>query len=294
MVIGINKWFIRRAPPASRPAAGVVAKRFIVMDIAHQNQITTPNDETETPSVSVVIPVHNEAGNIGPFLREVEGAFAKIACEILVMDDASQDNSVEEVRGEMRGKPAMRLLRLGRRGGKSAAILAGARCARAPWIATLDGDGQNDPRDSAHIVMQLVDGRIEADLVSGRRRRRHDGLLKKVSSRLANSLRRRLFHDPTTDMACGVKVLRREMLLALPAFRSMHRFYAPLVIRAGGTVVEVEVDDRPRKHGQSKYGTIDRLLETIPDMLGVLWLFQRPCGAEIKSEECSPGNENEE
>lgn len=260
----------------------------------HQNKTTDSNHDTKAPSVSVVIPVHDEAGNIGPFLREVEQAFAEIPCEILVVDDASRDGSVAEAREEMRGKTAMRLLRLGRQGGKSAAILAGARVARATWVATLDGDGQNNPRDSMNIIMQLIDGRIEADLVCGRRRRRHDGLLKKVSSRLVNSLRRRLFKDPTTDMACGVKVLRRETLLALPAFRTMHRFYAPLVVRGGGTVVEVEVDDRPRKHGKSKYGTIDRLLETIPDMLGMWWLLRRPCAAETKFEDRSPGNGNEE
>ncbi len=259
-----------------------------------QNKMTAPNDKAEIPFVSVVIPVYNEAGNIGPFLGEVEGAFSEIPCEILVVDDASQDESVVEVREEMRGRRSVHLIRLSRRAGKSAAILAGARCARAPWIATLDGDGQNDPRDSAHIVSELLDGRIQADLVCGRRRHRHDGLLKKVSSRLINSLRRRLFKDPTNDMACGVKVLRRELLLALPSFRTMHRFYAPLVIRAGGTVVEVDVDDRPRRHGQSKYGTIDRLVETIPDIFGVLWLFKRPCAAEIKFEERSPRNENEE
>lgn len=235
------------------------------------------------PAVAVVIPVHDEAGNIGPLLAEVAEAFRGIACEVLVVDDASADGSAAEAGAA--GGP-VRVLRHRRRAGKSAAILTGARRARAPWVATLDGDGQNDPRDAARIVRSLLDGGVEADLVAGRRRGRHDGLLKRVFSRAANGLRRLLFRDPLADTGCGLKVIRREALLALPAFSTMHRFLGVLVEHVGGRVAEAEVADRPRRRGRSKYGVLDRLLETVPDMLGLLWLRRRPCAAE-----CAPGEE---
>lgn len=233
-------------------------------------------DGAGDPQVAVVIPAHDEAGNVGPLLAEVADAFRDTAREVFVVDDASADGTAAEAAAD----GSARVLRHRRRAGKSAAILTGARRARAPWIATLDGDGQNDPRDAARIVHALLDGSLDADLVAGRRRGRRDGFLKRAFSRAANVLRRRLFRDPLADTGCGLKVIRREVLLGLPAFSTMHRFLGVLVVHAGGRVAEFEVADRPRGRGRSKYGILDRLSETLPDMLGLLWLRRRRCAAE--------------
>ncbi len=245
----------------------------------------------KVPTVSIVIPVHNEKGNIGPLLAEIAQAFpSDLSHEVLVVDDASTDASLEETRA---AGGHIRIFRHRRRAGKSAAILTGARRARAPWIALLDGDGQNDPRDLARIAEALVDGEIEADLVRGRRIRRHDGWGKQVSSRMANWLQSRLFGDPTSDRGCGVSVIRRDILLRIPPFSTMHRFLPALVLREGGSVEETDVVDRPRQQGQSKYGILDRILVTVPDLFGMLWLRRRTCAVplvdEDESERHSPG-----
>lgn len=241
------------------------------------------------PAVAVVIPVRDEAGNIGPLLAEVAEAFRGIACEVLVVDDASADGSAAEAGGADADAQILRHLR---RAGQSAAMLTGARHARAPWIVTLDGDGQNDPRDAARIVRAVLDGTIDADLVVGKRTVRHDGWLKALCSRVANGLRRWMFGDPLSDAGCGLKVVRRDVLLELPAFSTMHRFLGMLVARAGRRVAEAEVAARPRKTGRSKYGILDRLPVTVVDLLGLLWLRRRSIAVALADTTPRPPERN--
>jgi dolichol-phosphate mannosyltransferase len=162
--------------------------------------------------------------------------------------------------------------------GQSFAILTGVRAARAPWIATLDGDGQNDPADITKLLAAregVAPGGRGPLLLAGFRRRRRDSWLKRLSSRVANGVRGRLVGDRTPDTGCGLKLFEREALLALPHFDHMHRFLPALFLRAGGQVVSVEVGHRPRTRGTSHYGMFDRLWVGIVDMIGVMWLIRR-------------------
>ncbi len=160
--------------------------------------------------------------------------------------------------------------------GQSAAIITGVRAARGAWIATLDGDGQNDPADiPALLARAQVPGGPAPLLVAGHRTRRRDSRVKKMSSRAANAIRARMLGDATPDTGCGLKVFQRAAFLELPAFDHMHRFLPALFIRAGGQVVSVPVGHRPRTRGASKYGTLDRLWVGIFDLIGVAWLQRR-------------------
>jgi dolichol-phosphate mannosyltransferase len=222
----------------------------------------------------VVVPVYNEAENIGPLVEEIRAALGEVAdFEIVVVDDGS-DDSTREVLASLR-VPELRVIRHRERCGQSTAIWTGVRVARADWIATLDGDGQNDPAD----IPALLKARDEAGggllLVAGRRRRRHDSWLKRVSSWVANTVRGRLLRDHTPDTGCGLKLFPRRAFLDLPYFDHMHRFLPALFLRAGGRVLSVDVSHRPRRAGRSKYGVHDRLWVGIVDMFGVMWLRAR-------------------
>ncbi|HEY8553032.1 MAG TPA: glycosyltransferase, partial [Burkholderiales bacterium] len=164
--------------------------------------------------------------------------------------------------------------------GQSAALMTGARAARAPWIATLDGDGQNDPADIPRLYAAArKDPRL--GLIVGYRRRRHDTLLKRVSSRIANGVRSRVLRDRTPDTGCGLKLIRRELYLALPYFDHMHRFLPALVQALGAPTLSIDVNHRPRQRGRSNYGLHDRLWAGIVDLLGVLWLTRRMRAAAV-------------
>jgi dolichol-phosphate mannosyltransferase len=236
--------------------------------------------------LTVIIPVFNEVESITPLLDEIAAQFdAKDAYEIIVVDDGSVDGTPAVLQAARQTHPQLRVLRHRERYGQSMALVSGVLAARAPWIATLDGDGQNDPADIPRLFRVMDESADDVQLVSGYRRQRNDSWLKRVSSRAANTLRAALLGDNTPDSACGIRVFARSTFLALPRFDHMHRFLPALVQRQGGKQVSVEVNHRKRSRGQSKYGIHNRLWAGIVDTLGVLWLQRRskqPVVSEIE------------
>ena len=229
------------------------------------------------PLVSVVIPVRNEAENVGPLATELATALADVPHELIFVDDGSTDDTARV----LRGLAAIRVIRHARSCGQSAAIVTGARAARGYWLATIDGDGQNDPADLPALLRRAM-AAGERCLAAGHRTRRRDGWVKRMSSKVANGVRARLLGDATPDTGCGLKVLPRALFMALPQFDHMHRFLPALVLRAGGGVVSVPVNHRPRLRGVSNYGTLDRLAVGILDIAGVWWLQRRWTIPEIE------------
>jgi dolichol-phosphate mannosyltransferase len=227
--------------------------------------------------LSIVIPVKNEAENIVPLAGEIRAALdGLVAYEILYVDDGSDDATASEISRLAGTTPQVRLLRHTRNYGQSAAISSGVHAARGAWIATLDGDGQNDPADLPamwHLARQASP--IPPLLIAGYRERRRDSWSKRVASRIANAIRGKLLGDHTPDTGCGLKLFPRSLFLDLPYFDHMHRFLPALVLREGGTVHSMAVNPRPRHKGMSKYGVFDRLGVGIVDLLGVMWLQRR-------------------
>ena len=232
--------------------------------------------------LSVVIPVRNEAESILPLLAEIHAALeGRADFEVVYVDDGSTDATPARLAEAMAKFPRLRVLRHAQSCGQSAALLTGFRAARGEWIATLDGDGQNDPADIPKLLA-VRDGSgggaaapANLQLVAGYRRKRQDTWLKRLSSRVANGVRSRLLGDATPDTGCGLKLILRQAVLELPAFDHMHRFLPALVQRNGGATVSVEVNHRPRTRGTSNYGMFDRLWVGIVDLFGVMWLQRR-------------------
>jgi dolichol-phosphate mannosyltransferase len=239
--------------------------------------------------LSIVIPVKNEAENIAALVSEIRAALdGFFDYEIIYVDDGSDDATAAEI-SQLNGKiPAVRLLRHIRSYGQSAAIRTGVRSARATWIATLDGDGQNDPLDIPtlwHLARQASPD--PPLLIMGHRQRRRDSWTKRWASQIANAIRRWLLGDRTPDAGCGLKLFPRALFLALPYFDHMHRFLPALVLREGGAVRWVAVNHRPRHRGKSKYGIFDRLGVGIVDLLGVMWLQRRAARPHLVDEAAS-------
>ncbi|MBK6597355.1 MAG: glycosyltransferase family 2 protein [Proteobacteria bacterium] len=227
--------------------------------------------------VSVVVPVCNEAGNVDVLAREIAGALQDRPFEMIFVDDGSTDDTAAVLRrARDAGLSSLRILRHSFRSGQSAAVATGVRAARAPWIATLDGDGQNDPAD----IPKLLEARTLAAntgvlLFAGNRTTRRDTGFRRLQSRVANGVRGAMLGDGTPDTGCGIKLFERATFLELPRFDHMHRFLPALFIRQGSKVVSVPVNHRPRASGTSKYGMLDRLWVGIVDLFGVLWLLRR-------------------
>ncbi|MGE5203449.1 MAG: glycosyltransferase family 2 protein [Acidobacteriota bacterium] len=227
--------------------------------------------------LSVVIPARNEAPNVAPLVAEIRRALdGRLDYEIVYVDDGSTDDTAAALRSLAAGFPRLRFLRHRASSGQSMAIRTGVKAAQAPWIATLDADGQNDPADIPRLWEIARAAPPEPPLlVAGHRRKRRDSWMKRAASRIANGIRRRLLRDATPDTGCGLKLFRRDLFLELPAFDHMHRFLPALVRRQGGSTVSVEVNHRPRERGRSNYGVFDRLWVGIADLLGVMWLMRR-------------------
>ncbi len=229
--------------------------------------------------LSVVIPMYNEAESAVDLVREVAAALdGKLDYEVVVADDGSTDQTVRELIQAQVELPRLRVVRHARNAGQSAAIVSGVRAARAPWIATLDGDGQNDPADIPALY-EFVSSRSDAEaplLVAGTRRKRNDTWLRRLSSRVANGVRQGLLRDECPDTGCGLKLFPREAFMRLPHFNHLHRFMPALFHRAGVPIVNVPVNHRPRVRGCSKYGVGNRLWVGIVDLFGVMWLQRRP------------------
>ena len=233
-------------------------------------------------SVSVVITAYNEAENLLPLIDEVEAALRdEPAWEVVVVDDGSSDATAARAAEAAGARATVRCVRHLSNAGQSAALATGVRAARNAVVATLDGDGQNDPADIPALLAAYREADDPLLLVAGQRRRRRDSWLRRLSSRVANRVRGALLVDGCPDTGCGLKVFARETFLDLPRFDHMHRFLPALFKRAGGRVCNVAVNHRPRRTGVSKYGVHNRLWVGIVDLLGVMWLARRPCRPRI-------------
>ena len=228
--------------------------------------------------LSIVVPVRNEEANILPLLAEIHAALEQqCEFEVLYVDDGSRDGTARVLREALARYPRLRVLSHRESCGQSAALFTGVRAARGEWVATLDGDGQNDPADLPKLLaLRDAPARpANLQLVTGYRRSRRDNWLKRVSSRVANAVRSRLLRDATPDTGCGLKLIPRAAYLELPYFDHMHRFLPALVQRNGGLTLSVEVNHRPRTRGRSSYGVHNRLWAGIIDLVGVMWLRRR-------------------
>lgn len=230
-----------------------------------------------SPAVSVVVPLFNEEENVPILQGELRAALAGIDCEIIFVDDGSSDATAQRISLD----PRIRVLRFERNAGQSAAMYAGLHAARGTVAVLIDGDLQNDPADIPKLLAEIERG---ADLVCGYRAQRKDTVVKRITSRVANFVRSRFTKDGVRDTGCTLKAMRRECVDALLPFKGMHRFIPALVKGAGYRLVEVPVNHRPRKFGESKYGLGNRALRATMDMFGVRWLLSRRLNYRVRSE----------
>jgi dolichol-phosphate mannosyltransferase len=226
--------------------------------------------------LSVVVPVHNERDNVVPLVEEICAALRGVASfEIVYVDDASKDDTLAVLRDAKKRFPELRVVHHLAQSGQSTAVRTGVKAARGAWIATLDGDGQNDPADIPKLLAERQRADTQVKLFAGWRVDRRDDVVKRISSKVANGIRSRLLKDATPDTGCGLKLVERALFLELPYFDHMHRYLPALVQRAGFRVLSVPVGHRARTRGTSKYGVMNRLFVGISDLRGVAWLIRR-------------------
>ena len=230
---------------------------------------------TDSLAVSVIVPLFNEEENMSILQSELRAALAGVDHEIIFVDDGSIDRTAERVEKA----PNVRVIRFAKNGGQSAAIYAGLQAANGAVAVLIDGDLQNDPVDIPRLLAEISRG---ADLVCGYRARRKDTLVKRLTSRIANTVRSRYTKDGVRDTGCTLKAMRRECVSALVPFKGMHRFIPALIKAAGYRLVEIPVAHRPRRFGQSKYGLGNRALRATIDMFGVRWLLSRRLNYKIR------------
>ncbi|UPK31541.1 glycosyltransferase family 2 protein [Bradyrhizobium sp. 186] len=240
------------------------------------------------PSVSIVVPVRNEADNIAPLIEEISAALdGRWVYEIIYVNDGSTDATGERLAAIMKQRDNLRQLRHARSTGQSAAVRSGVRAARGEIVATLDGDGQNNPAFLPDLITAVEKGVGRVGLAAGQRVGRKDTGFKKFQSRIANGVRGSILNDGTRDTGCGLKAFPREAFLTMPYFDGLHRFLPALVRREGYEIAYVDVIDRPRRSGVSNYGFFDRLWIGIMDLAGVWWLIRRkkptPDVTEVKA-----------
>lgn len=229
--------------------------------------------------LSIVVPMKNEAENVGPLVSEIVDACSAAidgGFEVILIDDGSTDATAENVLSLAKEDGRVRLLRHSQSAGQSAAVHSGVLAARGEIICTLDGDGQNPPAELPALFLPLFEDSVGAiGLVAGQRVGRQDTFSKRWGSKFANALRSRILKDGTRDTGCGLKGFRREAFLALPYFDHMHRYLPALFKRDGWQVVLVDVSHRERQAGQSNYSNLRRALVGIPDLIAVAWLIRR-------------------
>jgi dolichol-phosphate mannosyltransferase len=228
-----------------------------------------------SPEISVVVPLFNEEESISILQTELRTALSGLDYEILFVDDGSVDRTPERIEAA----PNIRLIRFEKNAGQSAAIYAGLAATRGATVVIIDGDLQNDPGDIPRLLAEITNG---ADLVCGYRIKRQDTMMKRLTSRIANTVRSRYTKDGVRDTGCTLKAMRRECVSALFPFKGMHRFIPALIKAAGYRLVEIPVNHRPRRFGQSKYGLGNRALRATIDMFGVRWLLSRRLNYKIR------------
>lgn len=229
----------------------------------------------DVPAVSVVVPLFNEEENVPILQSELRAALSGLDHEIVFVDDGSVDRTVERIETG----PNIRVIRFEENTGQSAAIYAGLQAARGVTAVLIDGDLQNDPADIPKLLAEIARG---ADLVCGYRRTRKDTLVKRLTSWIANAVRSRFTKDGVRDTGCTLKAMRRECVSALIPFKGMHRFIPALIKGAGYRLVEIPVNHRPRRFGQSKYGLGNRAFRATIDMFGVRWLLARRLNYKVR------------
>jgi len=233
------------------------------------------NEATNSPVLSVVVPLYNEEASLAILQEELRIALSGLDYEIIFVDDGSIDRTVEQIETA----PNVRLIRFEKNAGQSAAIYVGLAAAGGATVVIIDGDLQNDPADIPKLLAEIALG---ADLVCGYRVKRQDTAVKRLTSRIANAVRSRYTKDGVRDTGCTLKAMRRECVSTLFPFRGMHRFIPALVKGAGYRLVEIPVNHRPRRFGQSKYGLGNRAIRATMDMFGVRWLLSRRLNYKIR------------
>ncbi len=244
-----------------------------------------PSSDKAAVTVSVVVPVRNEADNVAPLVKEIVSVLdGRWAYEIIYVNDGSTDATGERLCELMKNHPQLRQLRHATSCGQSAAVRSGVRAARGAIVATLDGDGQNNPAFLPELIAAIETGGDRVGLAAGQRVGRKDTGFKRWQSRAANAVRNAILHDGTRDTGCGLKAFRREVFLSMPYFDGLHRFLPALVRREGFGIAYVDVIDRPRHSGVSNYGFFDRLWIGIMDLVGVWWLIRRKKPTPVATE----------
>ena len=245
-----------------------------------------PNKITE---LSLVVPMYNEEENVEPLLKEIDQALRSSFknFEIIIIDDASTDQTVNKLLNLKKAIPELRVLRHEKNSGQSRAVITGIKQAQYAWVATLDGDGQNNPMDIPKLAQAVSDPRSNPSLsswvlIAGHRAHRKDTRLKKISSKIANKIRGSLLKDQCPDTGCGLKLFPKALFMNLPQFKNMHRFLPALARREDALIINIKISHRERMRGVSKYGVMNRLFVGIVDLLGVMWLVRRPSRALCK------------
>jgi dolichol-phosphate mannosyltransferase len=247
--------------------------------------VDLPSSDTAAVAVSIVVPVRNEAENVSPLIAEIVAALGgRWVYEIIYVNDGSTDATAERIAAAMKQRANLRQIRHATSSGQSAAVRSGVRAARGAIVATLDGDGQNNPAFLPDLIAAIENGGDRVGLAAGQRVGRKDTGFKKIQSRIANGVRSAVLHDGTRDTGCGLKAFRRDVFLAMPYFDGLHRFLPALMRREGYEIAYVDVIDRPRRYGASNYGFFDRLWIGIMDLAGVWWLIRRKKSTPVVTE----------
>ena len=247
--------------------------------------VDLPSSDAAAVDVSIVVPVRNEAENVSPLIAEIAAALdARWKYEIIYVNDGSTDSTADRLAAVMRQRGNLRQIRHATSSGQSAAVRSGVRAARGAIVATLDGDGQDNPAFLPDLILAIENGGERVGLVAGQRVGRKDTGFKKIQSRVANGVRNAILRDGTRDTGCGLKAFRREVFLMMPYFDGLHRFLPALMRREGYEIAYVDVIDRPRHSGVSNYGFFDRLWIGIMDLAGVWWLIRRKKPTPVATE----------